>query len=196
VVVATARELLDELGARAELLAAVGIVGIDFAQLATPFRPSANVTGDIVEMVATGAAVSIAAGGRPRLPFRTTIDAVGVAELLRSGWVPVDVVMAGTTETRSRQHHAADAEAATGTSNREIPGPTDMIQRARRLLRERMHSSAQSLGADGVLLHGGFDVHWSSTYHLVQVSAIGNAIARYDRSDAPPAMTLPLTDPS
>lgn len=192
VVVSVQQDLLNELGAQAARVAAVGLVGIDFAQFPMQFRTSSNAAGDVVEVVATGVPVTSVSTAQPRLAFRTAIDAVGVVELLRAGWVPVDLLVAGTTQIRSRQHRAADAEAATGMSNREIPGPTDMIQRARRVLRERLHGAAQSLGADGVLLHGGFDVTWSSTYHLVQVAAIGNAIARYDREDAPPTVTLSL----
>jgi uncharacterized protein YbjQ (UPF0145 family) len=82
--------------------------------------------------------------------------------------------------------------AATGLTNREIPGPTDMIQRARRMLRQRLESAARSLGGDGVLLHGDFDVTWSSTYHLVMVHATGNVIARCapEQSGVQPITTI------
>ena len=192
IVVSTQRKLLDELRSHAGRVAAAGIIDIHFAQLPTPFRARANAVGDVVELVASAVPITTGAAARPQMPFRSAIDAVGFVELLGGGWVPVDVVVAGTTQTRSQQHRARDAEAATGTTNREMPGPTDMIQRARRLLRERLSGAARSLGADGLLLHGGFDVTWSSTYHLVQVSAVGNAIARFDRGYSRPTMTLPL----
>jgi uncharacterized protein YbjQ (UPF0145 family) len=198
VIVRTRRVLLDDLRGQADRLGAVGLVGIEFRELPLGIRTSQTFRGDAVQMTATAIPVSAGTRHRPARSFRTAIDPSGVALLIRGGWVPVDLVVTGTTRVRSPRHRSYDAVAATSTTNREIPGSTDMIQRARRLLRQRLESAARSLGGDGVLLHGGFDVTWSSTYHLVSVHATGNVIARYaqDRSGVQPITTVLLTSPS
>jgi uncharacterized protein YbjQ (UPF0145 family) len=179
VIVDIRRLLLDDLRGQADRLGAVGLVGVEFHELPLGIHARQTFVGDPVELSAIAIPVSAETRHRPAHSFRTTIDAAGVAVLMRGGWVPVDTVVTGTTHARSLHHRGEDAAAATGTSNREIPGPTDMIQRARRVLRQRLEAAARSLGGDGVLLHGGFDVTWSSTYHLVMVHATGDVIARY-----------------
>jgi hypothetical protein len=138
----------------------------------------------VVELTATAVPVTVATRSRPAHCFRTAIDPAGVAVLLRSGWVPVDVLVAGTTQSRSARHRSEDALASTSRLNREIPGPTDLVQRGRRLVRQQFFKAAPALGGDGVLLHGGFEVTWTSTYHLVQVAATANVIARFGRSSS------------
>jgi uncharacterized protein YbjQ (UPF0145 family) len=187
VIVDTRRKLLDDLRGQADRLGAVGLVGVEFHEVPLGIRARQTFSGDPVQLTATALPVRADTRHRPARSFRTAIDPAGVATLIRGGWVPVDTVVTGTTHVRSLRHRHEDAMAATGTSNREIPGPTDMIQRARTILRQRLESAARSLGGDGVLLHGDFDVTWSSTYHLVMVHATGNVIARYEGSD--------ITDP-
>jgi uncharacterized protein YbjQ (UPF0145 family) len=192
VIVHARRQLLDDLRGQADRLGAVGLVGIEFREQPLGVHARQTFAGDPVQLSATGIPVNAGTQHRPGRCFRTAIDAAGVALLMRNGWVPVDTVVAGTTQARSLRHRGEDAMAVTGTSNREIAGPTDMMQRARRMLRQRLESDAKSLGADGVLLHGNFDVTWSSTYHLVMVHATGNVITRYgsNRSGLQPMTTL------
>jgi uncharacterized protein YbjQ (UPF0145 family) len=194
VVVRTRRTLLDDLRGEAARLGAVGLVGIEFRERPLGVRSRQMSPGGAVQLTATAIPVAAATRHQPARSFRTSIDPAGVALLIRGGWVPVDVVVVGTTQARSTSHRRDDAAAATGSTNGEIPGPTDMIQRARAVLRGQLAAAARSLGGDGVLLHDGFDVTWSSTYHLVQVSATGNVIARYgsSRPSEPPPMTISL----
>jgi uncharacterized protein YbjQ (UPF0145 family) len=186
--------LLDDLRNQADRLGAVGLVGVAFRELPLAVRTPQTSPGTVVQMTASAVPVIAATRHRPARSFRTTIDPAGVATLIRSDWVPVDTVVTGTTQVRSPSHRRDDAAAATGSTNRELPGPTDMIQRARAVLRQQLVTAARSLGGDGVLLNEGFEVTWSSTYHLVQVIATGNVIARYgsSRSADPPTLTISL----
>jgi uncharacterized protein YbjQ (UPF0145 family) len=193
VLVRTRRLLLDDLRNQADRLDAVGLVGIAFHERPLGVRAAHQTfAGDPMQLSATAIPVSAGTRHRPTRSFRTAIDPAGVAKLMAAGWVPVDTVVTGTTQVRSPRHRHDDAAAATGTTNREIPGPTDMIQRARTVLRQRLAAAARSLGGDGVLLDGDFDATWSSTYHLVMVHTTGNVIARYasERAVARPVTTL------
>jgi uncharacterized protein YbjQ (UPF0145 family) len=195
VVVRARRMLLDDLRSQADRFGAVGLVGIEFRELPLGVRAHQTQPGDVVQLTATAIPVRVATRHRPTRSFRTAIEPAGVAALIRNGWVPVDTVVTGTTQVRSPSHRREDAAASTGSTNREIPGPTDMIQRARATLRQRLATAARSLGGDGVLLDGGFDVTWSSTYHLVQVSATGSVIARCGSprpADPPTTTTISL----
>jgi uncharacterized protein YbjQ (UPF0145 family) len=191
ITVRTWRALLEALTLSAQDAGAAGLLGVTFIGRPTRLRGSPNVVGEFVELAVS--AVPVYTRARPAACFRTAIDASGVATLVHAGWVPVDVLVEGTTQTRSRQHRAADAAAATSRRNAELVGPTDMIQRARRTLVRRFATTAKSVGADGVLLHGGFEVTWSSTYHLVQVSATANLIARWAQRNTAISRSLPMT---
>jgi uncharacterized protein YbjQ (UPF0145 family) len=181
-VVRCRRELLQQLRDEARLRGASGLVGLHFTERPTGFAAPAAATGTAVELSVTAIPVTAVRGAQPTNPFSTAINPVGVAAMMRGGWMPVEVLTAGTTKTRSRQHRSEDAAAATGRNNRELPGPTDMIQRARRNLRDQFRSAAASVGADGVLIDGDFEVTWSSTLHLVQVSAVANVVACFHDS--------------
>ena len=192
------RQLLDDLSAAATQQAATGLVGVCFLERDTGLAAPGNVAGDVVELTVTAIPVTVTVHAELTQPFSTAIEPVGLATLLRGGWVPVKALTAGTTQTRLPKHRHDDASAATSRTNREITGPTDMIQRARRLVRDQLKAAATALGADGVLLNGHFDVTWSSTHHLVQVSATATAITRWRKTD-PPAQTavaLPITNHS
>jgi uncharacterized protein YbjQ (UPF0145 family) len=192
VVVAARQRLLDSLSERTDPDRTVGLLAVEFQQRPLPITASQYASGTVVELSVT--ATPIWSSG-PRLltrPFRTAFDSGAVAALLRGGWVPVDLLIAGTTQTRAPRHRGGDAAAATSRANREIPGPSDMIQRGRRHVRNQLAAKATTLGADGVLLHGGFTIDWSSTYHLVQVSATATAIARWSNRTSPARTVLSM----
>jgi uncharacterized protein YbjQ (UPF0145 family) len=190
VLVRTRRAALDALGDWANQAGVAGLVGVQFYERDVPARTPTNRVGEYVEVAVT--AVPVFTAGGPTSCFRTAIDPPGVAVLLKAGWAPVDVLVASVTQTLSMKHRHGDAMAATSRRNAELPGPTDMIERARRGIARQFARSAAALGADGVLLHGRFEVTWTSTYHLVQVAATANAIAQWGRVSTATRRTLPL----
>ena len=84
---------------------------------------------------------------------------------------------------------------ATSYGNAEIPGPTEVVQRARRRVREHLADRARVIGADGVLLPHGIDLAHAG-HSVVEASATGSAIVRLGdhRSQERPlsTTTLPL----
>jgi hypothetical protein len=77
--------------------------------------------------------------------------------------------------------------------NQEIRGATEMVNSARRSIREYVEKEAAGHGADGVLFHHGFQTEWSSTRHLVEVGVVADAIAQWRNRRIPVAPVLPLS---
>jgi hypothetical protein len=179
VLVGARQQLLDSLSSRVDPDRTVGLLGVTFHQRPLPITGSQFVVGTVVELTVTATPVWSDGARVPSRPFRTAFDSCQVATLLAGGWVPVDLLIAGTTETRLSRHKASDAAVVTRRINKEVPGATDMVQRGRRHLRDRLYANANALGADGLLIHGGFSTAWSSTHHLVQIDVIATAISRW-----------------
>jgi uncharacterized protein YbjQ (UPF0145 family) len=138
---------------------------------------------EMVELTATGVALVTASTGRsarPVDPFRTTLAGGDIAVLVRAGWMPADVLVAGSSQVRRRQDQAADAQVVTSRSNAEIAGATHMATAARSAVRADLARQASTLGADGLLI-APFETAWSATRHAVEVSALADAVVAWSR---------------
>ncbi|MDQ1683516.1 MAG: hypothetical protein QOC82_253 [Frankiaceae bacterium] len=184
----TRRRLLDDLRAQAAAHGAAGLGAITFGRRALP---TDNSPTPIVELTAT--ALPLFAAGYAEPQFRTTLAAAGIATLIRSGWMPADVIVADDAQLRAAADALADAGVVTGRSNAEIPGGTHMITAARSAVRAGLRRQAAALGADGLLV-GPFESWWSATRHRVEVVAAGDAIVRWRRGGLDTQRPSPTID--
>jgi uncharacterized protein YbjQ (UPF0145 family) len=187
---------LDRLRARAADDGAVGLVAIRFAE--RPLR-GAEIRGQgaanaaPIEFTAVGVPVHAITRTRPRTLMCTTLSGPDVASLFRDGWCPADVVIAATLEIWDRaKFRGTDAVANTSYRNVEVPGATEVVQRARRIVRDRLHERARVIGADGVLLPDGVTLAHAGS-QIVEASATGSAIVRIAGPRRPPVrLQLPV----
>jgi hypothetical protein len=179
------RRLLDELGRQAQ--AAIGLGAVTFTRRRFPYRDL--VSGrPLVELTATALPL-FAAAAQPHGSafFRTTLAATDIAALIRAGWMPADIVLAGDLQVRRPIDAPADAQVVTGRRNAEIAGATRSVTAARSAVRAALRKQAATIGADGLLV-GPFETYWSATRHRVEVVAVGDAIVRWRHTGAAVAL--------
>ena len=172
---------LQRLLERAEAAGAIGVVGVKFRE-----RPA--FATDVVhptqgwapiEFTAVGTPVSATTAHRPRRLMSAALSGVDVAALMLRGWCPSDVVVAATVEQWNRtRFRTQDAMAEGSQRNREVPGVTELVERARRVVRQRVHERTRVLGADGVLLPDAISIKTTASHFFVEATATGTAIVR------------------
>ena len=187
---------LDRLQARARDAGAQGVVGVRFHErsLRSATTQTQGVAGATpIEFTAVGVPIHAAVRTRPRKLMCTTLSGPDVAALMQDGWCPAEVVVAATLEIWDRgKFRGSDAVAHTSNRNMEVPGATEVAQRARRVVRQRVQERARVIGADGVLLPDGITLTHAGS-HIVEASATGAAIVRFAGTNRPAAsMRLPL----
>jgi len=192
-VVRLRRALLTQLRREAESLGAAGVVGVRFIE--RPFELASQAEEaqlDAVELAATGLAVVTPGPLLHSRQFTTTASPAAFATMLRGGYLPADVLIAGVTRLRQSGHVGEDSRVLTQRRNGEVPGQTQMIQAGRRAVVARLQATAQQTGADGVLV-AAFASDWSPRHSVVQVSAVGDAIVRLRDRGLSAAAVVPMT---
>jgi uncharacterized protein YbjQ (UPF0145 family) len=195
------RELaLERVRGAAHRVGAIGVVGITFRERPIVGDDEGHTTSGgwmPVEFTAVATPVLGAVVTHPRRLMCAALSGVDVAALLLAGWCPADVLVAATVEQWDRSRFlVSDALADSSRYNREITGVSELVQRARSVVRRRLHDRAKVLGADGVLLPGAIETRATSTHMFVEATATGTAIVRLrGRPDAPsPAMVVECDD--
>jgi uncharacterized protein YbjQ (UPF0145 family) len=180
---------------------AAGVLAVRFTESTVEVSNGSEAAGrELVELGATGLLVVAhqAAGTRRRdRCFTTTASPVAFAALLRGGYLPTDVVVAGLTRLRQSRYVRDDARVSTQQTNGEIAGQTQMIEAGRRAVVAELRAMAGRLGADGILV-AAFTTDWSPKHRVVQISALGDAVVRLGRRTpgrTSQAMVLPLRAP-
>jgi hypothetical protein len=194
---------LGRLNDEAAALGADGVVGVQMSVTEVAVGNSEEVYGWLRhDFVALGTAVRGRTQARPAEPFTTSLSGPDVATLMLAGWVPVAFQV--VIDIGSRHNDWATLlQARPGRVNRdnvEVVGYTQVEQAVRASARRKLRTRIVAAGADGGLLRSIATTHWhsscgSSSDHVVQAVATGDAIARFgapSRTGPAPLAVLPL----
>src|SRR6266567_1183935 len=180
---------LDRMTAECEQLGGHGVVGVRLAIGAFP-------AGGL-EFKAIGTAIHAPGVGpvsswphrrsRPKRPFTSDLSGQDFAKLIMKGWLP-----AGQTRW--------------GAGNAEVVGYTELVNDARHDARQQLAADVARLGGEGVVI-ADMEMHVREREcpvsegrrdHIVEVTTIGTAIARFARSEqrhSGPTLAIMSLDP-
>jgi uncharacterized protein YbjQ (UPF0145 family) len=155
--------------------------------------------GNGLEFMAIGTAVRADGAKRPRQPFTSDLSGQDFAKLLRSGWVPVDLVQG--VGAVIRHDDWAQRMQQSSWMNQEMVGSTQLVTAARAAARDSIAADAAKRGAHTVVLqsmqlnifearcaYGGEDAH----DHVADAFLWGTAIVPASKSAKPAPMPAPL----
>jgi uncharacterized protein YbjQ (UPF0145 family) len=173
---------LARLREKAGASGAIGIVGIEFHERPAAPQSDPSVAGRLwtpVEFTAVGTPVWADVSIRPRRLMCAALSGMDVAALMMRGWCPADVLVAATSELWNRARYLSSEAALAGTArNAEYAGLTEVMQRARNVVRSRLQEAARVIGADGLLLPQAIDTRVTASRRIVEASATATAIVR------------------
>lgn len=190
------RLALGRMSSEAGVLGGHGVVGVRLN-----FREFEEAAG-MVEFTAIGTAIT--RQGRPPLdsPFLSALSGQDFAKLLRVGMVPCGFVM-GISAVHVHTGWMASIQ-QNSWANNEVTDFSQAVAHARHLAMTRLAQDAAALGADGTV---GSEITvqvWRTPCqsnkdqedHIVQFTAIGTAVARYEGlpAEEQPRLVMPLAD--
>jgi uncharacterized protein YbjQ (UPF0145 family) len=159
-----------------------------------------------LEFRAIGTAVRAAGTpSGPRVPFTSDLSGQDFATLITTGWVPVGLALGISIGARHDDRTTA-RQARWGSGNAEVAGWTELVNRSRHDARCRLEDDVRRLGAEGVVIAGmqmqvrerDCPATVGCRDHVVEVTLIGTAIARFSRaaqSHARPPLPVMSLDP-
>ena len=159
--------------------------------------------GNGMEFMAIGTAIRADGSKRPKKPFTSDLSGQDFAKLIRSGWVPIDLVQ-GVGAVMRHDDWTVNMQRSSW-SNQELVGSTQLVTAARQAARESLAADAAKRGAHTVVLqdmrlnhfhmrcvNGGQEAH----DQLADVFLWGTALApigtKAPRLTAPPIPMLRL----
>jgi uncharacterized protein YbjQ (UPF0145 family) len=146
-----------------------------------------------LEFKVIGTAVR-APGGIPLpAPFTSDLSGQDFAKLIMAGWVPAGFVL-GISIGARHDDWLTVSQTAWGTGNSEVTGYTDLVNEARHDARGQLERDVRRLGADGVVVSSmdmrvrdrECPMQENRKDHIVEVTIIGTATARFARPHHPP----------
>jgi uncharacterized protein YbjQ (UPF0145 family) len=159
----------------------------------------ASFYGNGLEFMAIGTAVRTDGAKRPRQPFTSDLSGQDFAKLIRSGWVPVDLVQG--VGAVIRHDDWAQRMQQSSWMNQEVVGSTQLVTAARASARDSLAKDAAKRGGHTVVLqkmqlnmfesrcaYGGEDAH----DHLADAFIWGTAIVPIDRRGKGHPIDAPL----
>jgi uncharacterized protein YbjQ (UPF0145 family) len=159
-----------------------------------------------LEFSAIGTAVR-APGAAPRLPapFTSGLSGQEFAKLIMTGWVPAGLVLGISIGSR-HDDRATTRQARRRSGNAEVAGWTELVSQSRHDARGELENDVRRLGADGVVIatmrmrvrERDCPVQPGRRDHIVEVTLIGTAIARFSAAGPPgggPALAVMSLDP-
>jgi uncharacterized protein YbjQ (UPF0145 family) len=178
---------IDRMTAECAAVGGHGVVGVRVTRGSFPLGG--------LEFTAIGTAVraSGAATGPP-VPFTSDLSGQDFAKLIRAGWVPAGLALGIAIGSR-HDDQATTRQARPWSGNAEMAGWTEVVNQARRDARGRLEEDVRRLGAEGVVIAGmrmqvrtrDCPVAVGRRDHIVEVTLIGTAIARFSRAGHRPA---------
>jgi uncharacterized protein YbjQ (UPF0145 family) len=184
---------IDRMTAECAAVGGHGVVGVHLSRGSYPFGG--------LQFTAIGTAVR-AAGAviGPRAPFTSDLSGQEFARLIGAGWVPAGLALGIAIESR-HDDRATARQARPWSGNAEMAGWTELVNQARHDARRRLERDVGRLGAEGVVIADmqmqvrqrdcPAAVGWRD--HVVEITLIGTAIARFSRAShgpAGPALTV------
>jgi len=183
---------LDRMSAECTELGGQGIVGVLLTIGAFP-------AGGL-EFKAIGTAVRAQGGGVvPPRPFTSDLSGQDFAKLIMAGWTPVGLAL-GISVGARHDDWLTVGQTRWGAGNAEVVGYTDLVNDARHDGRVQLEKDVRRLGAEGVVVSKmDMKVHERECPmqegrrdHIVEVTIIGTATARFASPGAQPPRSLAI----
>ena len=182
-----ARTAIDRMTAECAALGGHGVVGVQLTR--EPFP--------LVGLAFTAIGTAVRAGAAqagPRQPFTCDLSGQDFTRLITAGWVPAGLAL-GIAIGGRHDDRATTRQARLWSGNAEMAGWTELVNQTRRDARRRLDEDIRRLGADGVVTAGmqmrvrqrDCPVVTGRHDHIVEVTLIGTAIARFSPAGHRPA---------
>ena len=198
---------LDRMTAECEQLGGHGVVGVRLTIGAFP-------AGGL-EFKAIGTAVRAPGvgpvstwphrGSHPKRPFTSDLSGQDYAKLIMKGWVPAGLALGISIGSR-HDDWLTVGQTRWGAGNAEVTGFTELVNDARHDARQQLERDVARLGGEGVVIadmqmrvrERECPVQEGRRDHIVEVTTIGTAIARFSRSEqrhSGPTLAIMSLDP-
>jgi uncharacterized protein YbjQ (UPF0145 family) len=190
---------IDRMTAECAAVGGHGVVGVRLSRGSYPLGG--------LQFTAIGTAVCAAgAVTGPHAPFTSDLSGQEFAKLIRAGWVPAGLALGVAIEARHDDRTTARQTRA-WSGNAEMAGWTELVNQARRDARRRLEQDVRRIGAEGVVIadmrmlvrQRDCPASVGRRDHIVEITYIGTAIARFSAADqgpARPALTIMPLGPS
>jgi uncharacterized protein YbjQ (UPF0145 family) len=158
-----------------------------------------------LEFKAIGTAVRAPGAPLPKTPFTSDLSGQDFAKLIMTGWAPAGLVL-GISIGARHDDWLTTGQTRWGAGNAEVVGFTELVNSARHDARVQLERDVRARGADGVVIA---DMNMrvrerecpsqqSGRDHIVEVTLIGTAIARFarkERQHVAPSLPILSLDP-
>jgi uncharacterized protein YbjQ (UPF0145 family) len=147
------------------------------------------------EFMMLGTAVRARGNVRPARPFSTDLPAYDVAKLLRSGWMPTDVVFGISVGIRHDDWQTRQ-QSSWGAGNVEVSGYTNLVNSVRADARRRFAKHVHEAGAEGAVVSSmslnTWEIEPSENHkdHVAEASVFGTSLVSFRTTGAAPPRTL------
>jgi uncharacterized protein YbjQ (UPF0145 family) len=129
-------------------------------------------------------------GGHRKQPFTSDLSGQDFAKLIMKGWVPAGLVLGISIGSR-HDDWLTVGQTRWGAGNAEVTGYTELVNDARHDARQQLERDVTRLGGEGVVIadmemrvrERECPVQEGRRDHIVEVTTIGTAIARFDRHE-------------
>jgi uncharacterized protein YbjQ (UPF0145 family) len=143
--------------------------------------------------------------GKRRQPFTSDLSGQDFAKLIMKGWVPAGLVLGISIGSR-HDDWLTVGQTRWGAGNAEVVGYTELVNDARHDARLQLERDVARLGAEGVVIadmemrvrERECPAQEGRRDHIVEVTTIGTAIARFDRHEqrhSGPTLAIMSLDP-
>jgi uncharacterized protein YbjQ (UPF0145 family) len=183
---------LDRMSAECEELGGHGVVGVRLTIGAFPAGGlEFKAIGTAVHAPGVGPVSSWPhRGSRPRRPFTSDLSGQDFAKLIMKGWVPAGLALGISIGSR-HDDWLTVGQTRWGSGNAEVTGFTELVNDARHDARQQLERDVARLGGEGVVIadmqmrvrERECPVQEGRRDHIVEVTTIGTAIARFARSE-------------
>lgn len=190
---------MERARAEAAALGGDGVVGVRLTLERFPGTVNA------LEFQAIGTAVRSVGGTHAARPFLSDLSGQDFAKCLHAGWVPIDLVMGIAVEIRHDDYLTRMSGSAFNTTSQEIPGYTELVQRARHYARDALAQDVARVGGEAAVVDRmDLRIHEQECPafegrrdHIGEATIIGTALARFHRapSKGPARLAVLPLDP-
>jgi uncharacterized protein YbjQ (UPF0145 family) len=183
---AARHQAIDRMLAECAELGGHGIVGVSLTIGSFP-------AGGL-EFKAIGTAVRAPGSAPPSQPFSSDLSGQDFAKLIRAGWVPAGLAL-GISVGARHDDWLTVGQTRWGAGNAEVTGYTELVNDTRHDARVQLENDVRRIGGEGVVVsrldrrvhERECPMQEHGRDHIVEVTIVGTAIARFTRAAAPPS---------
>jgi uncharacterized protein YbjQ (UPF0145 family) len=183
---AARHQAIDRMLAECAELGGQGIVGVSLTIGSFP-------AGGL-EFKAIGTAVRAPGAAPPGQPFSSDLSGQDFAKLIRAGWVPAGLAL-GISVGARHDDWLTVGQTRWGAGNAEVTGYTELVNDTRHDARVQLENDVRRIGGEGVVVsrldrrvhERECPMQEHGRDHILEVTIVGTAIARFARAATPPS---------